>query len=377
MGATSLPEAAQVLCRVSMSERDLQSRSTLMSNVEPLAPAARVGEPSLKHGRDYAAREGILEIPGEIALFHGGRLPSARLAWRMVGPAAAPVVCALGGISAHRRVCGTDNPRDGWWSEIVGCGRPLDVDRFRVLSFDFLGGSGDSTGPVPGQLFPSISTYDQAEALVGLLNHLGIKSLRAVAGGSYGGMVALALGERHPDRVGHLIVIGASDRAHPLATAWRSIERRIARLGIETGQAAAALELARALAMTTYRSSEEFAARFDGRPSRDDGQFVFPIERYLMARGRDFATRYRPESFLCLCESIDLHRVEAARIFVPTSAVAVREDLLVPLADVRAMVARLPRGRLHEISSLYGHDAFLKETEQLRAVFQSALGSAP
>ena len=60
---------------------------------------------------------------------------------------------------------------------------------------------------------------------------------------------------------------------------------------------------------------------------------------------------------------------------MPTTAIAVREDQLVPLADVRAMVARLPRGRLHEISSVYGHDAFLKEAEQLRALFMCALRS--
>jgi homoserine O-acetyltransferase/O-succinyltransferase len=347
-----------------------------MSTVEPLGVVTRIGEPAAKHGRDCTVREAILEIPGELALFHGGRLRGARLAWRMVGPAAAPVVCALGGISAHRRVCATDNARDSWWSEIAGPGRPLDVDRFRILSFDFLGGSGDSTGPSTGEAFPSVSTYDQAEALLCLLNHLGIKSLRAFAGGSYGGMVALAFGERHPDRVGHLIVIGACDRAQPMATAWRSIERRIVRFGIQTGHPTQALELARALAMTTYRSGEEFAARFGGRPSHEEGQFVFPVERYLAARGRDYAARHRAEAFLCLCESIDLHHVDAARIFVPTSAVAVREDMLVPLADVRAMVARLPTGRLHEISSVYGHDAFLKETESLRGIFHGALGSA-
>jgi homoserine O-acetyltransferase len=127
--------------------------------------------------------------------------------------------------------------------------------------------------------------------------------------------------------------------------------------------------------MTTYRSSEEFAARFDGAPSLESGEFVFPVERYLSARGRDYARRVRPECFLCLSESIDLHRVDATRIFVPTSAIAVREDQLVPLSDVRAMVARLPQGRLHEISSVYGHDAFLKEAEQLRGIFAAALGS--
>lgn len=360
-----------------------------MSTVEPLVPAARAGEhasapagavsaahATASHGRDGLAREGTLEVPGEIALHHGGRLAGVRIAWRLAGPASAPVVCALGGISAHRRVCGTEDPREGWWSEIAGPGRPLDADRFRILSFDFLGGSGETTGPAPGAPFPSLSSYDQAEALLRILNHLGIKALRAIAGGSYGGMVALAFGERYPDRVGHLLVIGASDRAHPMSTAWRSIQRRIVRFGLESGRAGPAIELARALAMTTYRSSEEFAARFGGAASREEDGFVFPVERYLLARGRDYAVRYRPESFLCLSESIDLHRVDASRIFVPTSAVGVREDQLVPLTDVRAMVARLPAGRLHEISSIYGHDAFLKETESLRPIFQSALGSA-
>ena len=359
-----------------------------MSTVEPLVPAVRAGEhvsPSAGgasaahgaagHAREGLVRDGILEVPGEIALYHGGQLTGVRIAWRLAGPASAPIVCALGGISANRRVWGAEDPREGWWSEIAGPGRPLDADRFRILSFDFLGGSGESTGPAPGAAFPSVSSYDQADALLRILNHLGIKALRAIAGGSYGGMVALAFGERYPDRVGHLLVIGASDRAHPMSTAWRSIQRRIVRLGLDCGRPGPAIELARALAMTTYRSSEEFAARFGGAASRDEDGFVFPVERYLLARGRDYAARYVPESFLCLSESIDLHRVDASRIFVPTSAVAVREDQLVPLADVRGMVARLPAGRLHEISSIYGHDAFLKETESLRAIFQGALGS--
>lgn len=321
-------------------------------------------------------REGVLEIPGDFPLHHGGRLTGMRVAWRMVGPANAPVVCALGGISADRRACVPEDPRQGWWSQIVGPERALDTTRFRVLSFDYLGGSGESTGPSPGEAFPSISSYDQADALVAVLNHLGLKSLRAIAGGSYGGMVALAFGERYPERVSQLLIIGAADRAHPMATAWRSVQRRIVRFGLQSGNAKEGLQLARALAMSTYRSSEEFAARFAGPPQQREAGFVFPVEDYLFARGADYAARYLPESFLCLSESIDLHRVDASRIFVPTAAVAIREDQLVPLGDVRSMVARLPAGRLHEISSVYGHDAFLKESEQLRPIFAAAIGSA-
>ena len=329
--------------------------SGLSGTVTPLEPST-----------EALAREGVLEIPGEMALYHGGRLRGVRLAWRWVGPANAPVICALGGISANRQVC-------GWWSEIAGPHQALDSHRYRVLSFDYLGACGDTTGPLPSQSFPSVSSYDQAELLARLLNHLGIKTLRAIAGGSYGGMVALAFGERYPERVARLIVLCAADRPHPLATAWRSVQRDIVRLAAESGRPAEGLKLARALAMSTYRSGEEFAARFAGPPTLESNRFLFPVERYLLARGGEFAARHRPESFICLSESIDLHRVDASRIFVPTIAIGVREDQLVPASDVRAMVARLGVGRFHEISSLYGHDAFLKESQQLRGLFAAAL----
>jgi len=307
------------------------------------------------------------------------------------------VVCALGGISANRCVFGTDDDsKQGWWSEVVGPGRALDADRFRVLSFDYLGGSAETTGPVAkspptsselasaangattqtATSFPNISTYDQAELLVRLLNNLGLKSLRAIVGGSYGGMVALAFGERYPERVSQLVVIGAADRTHPMATAWRSVQRSILRFAVDCGRSKDGLKLARALAMSTYRSAEEFEARFDGAPTRDGDRYVFPVEQYLFARGGDFADRHNAEAILCLSESIDLHHVDASRIFVPTTVVAIREDQLVPLADLRGLAARLPAAKLREISSIYGHDAFLKESDQLRGIFAAALGGA-
>lgn len=325
---------------------------------------------------DLTIRDGVVEIPGEFALQHGGRLAAVRIAWRIVGPASAPVVCALGGISGGRKVCLSEDPQQAWWSRIAGPDRPLDANRFRILSFDYLGGSGQSTGPAPGAAFPSVSSYDQAECLARLLDHLGLRSLHAIVGGSYGGMVALAFAERYPDKVAQLLIIGAADRPHPMATAWRSVQRQIVRFAVDCNRPKEGLQLARALAMATYRSPEEFAARFGGAPSPDSERFEFPVESYLFARGADYASRYRPESFLCLSESIDLHRVDAERIFVPTTVIAVREDQLVPINDVRAMVARLPSAQLHEISSIYGHDAFLKETEQLRRIFALALEAA-
>jgi homoserine O-acetyltransferase/O-succinyltransferase len=319
-------------------------------------------------------REGILELPAPFPLHHGGQLDAPRLAWRLAGDPRLPMVLAIGGISAHRKVFDERQPRAGWWHEVAGPGRALDSTRCCILGIDYLGGSGESKDLTGRADLPSISSYDQAVALHCLLDHLGVARLRAILGASYGGMVALAFGERYPERVARLLVISASDRAHPMATAWRCVQRRTVRFAMQQGRACEGLELARALAMTTYRSAEEFSARFDAPPVRIDAQFVFPVEEYLFARGRDFAARVQAEEFLCLSESIDLHRVDATRITVPTTVIAVRDDLLVPLEDMRALATRLPDARLHEISSPHGHDAFLKEGGQLRPTFACIYG---
>jgi homoserine O-acetyltransferase/O-succinyltransferase len=319
-------------------------------------------------GRVESVTEGMMEIAGECALHHGGTLRDVRLAWRLTGAPDAPLVCAMGGVWCDRRLFEPNDARRGCWREIVGPARPLDADRYRILSFDYLAGKGESTGPGPGGEFPSISTYDQADVLARLLDHLRARELRAIVGGSYGGMVALAFAERYPERVGALVTIAAADVPHPMAVAWHSIQRHIVRFAIGCGRGSEGLQLARAVGMSTYRSSEEFAARFPALPRLEGGRFVFPVEQYLFADSSEWVAGFRPEAFLALSESLDLHRVDAARIFVPTAAVASREDQLVPLSDVRGLGARLGNARVHEISSIYGHDAYLRESEQLRKV---------
>jgi homoserine O-acetyltransferase len=159
-----------------------------------------------------------------------------------------------------------------------------------------------------------------------------------------------------------------------MSTAWRSVQRAIVRYALGHGEGPRGLTLARALAMATYRSAREFEERFPGPAEAGPGGFRFPVEAYLMARGASYAAHYRPEAFVCLSESIDLHRVEPAEIRVPTTLLAVQEDQLVPLADMRELRDRHGGNcSLVEISSLYGHDAFLKETEVLRDLIARAL----
>lgn len=309
-----------------------------------------------------------------LPLHRGGRLEPVRVAWRLAGAAGAPVVAALGGISAHRRVYDTADPRRGWWPALVGPGLPLDTNRFRVLAIDWLGGDGGSTGAREDwdDLTP-IDARDQARALFAVCDHLGIETLHAFAGASYGGMVGLAAAELAPERVGHVLAISAAHRSNALSTAWRAIQREIVRHALRLGDGTGGLRIARALAMTTYRTRSELNARFPVTV-QTDGRTDFAVEDYLFSRGDDYARRHSPESFLCLSESIDLHRMDPAQIRVPVTLVAVVEDQLVPLEDVRELAAGLGGTcRLFELHSAFGHDAFLKERELLAPAFAVAL----
>lgn len=314
--------------------------------------------------------DGILTLPTPFTLHHGDRLDDPRAAYRLTGPADAPVVAVLGGISAHRFLTAPG----GWWSEVVGPGRGVDTRRYRVLGIDYLGGLGGSSTPHGGTSFPPVSSLDQATVLSHVVRHLGVGRLHAIVGASYGGMVALNFAAHHAASVDRIIILSAADRAQALSTAWRSVQRQIVREAIARGDGPAGLKLARALAMATYRSQTEFAMRFSGPPIRDAERFRFPVEGYLFARGDDYVQKYRAESFLTLSESIDLHRVDPADVATPTTLIAVREDQLVPLADMQSLAARLARpGRLIAINSIFGHDAFLKEAGMLNPLLQDAL----
>jgi len=340
------------------------------SSLDPAAVSRPVSLPD-----DYECSEGVLALPQPLPLHFGGTLPRVEIAYRLAGARGAPVVAVLGGISAGRNVFRVRDGVPGWWDEIAGPGQALDTDRFRILGIDFLGGSHRTTGPAHGELFPSISAHDQANCLVAVMDHLGLDSLHGCVGASYGGMVTLVLGAVHATRLRHGIVVSAAHRTHPMSTAWRSVQRNFVRYAIEHGEGEQGLVLARALAMTTYRSVREFEDRFAGDPQRNvEGRFVFPVESYIVARGEAYARTYRPEAFVCLSESIDLHCVEPENIVVPLTMVAVLEDQLVPVGDMRTLRDRAASPcQLIEISSVYGHDAFFKEAAVMRDVFHQTL----
>jgi homoserine O-acetyltransferase len=297
---------------------------------------------------------------------------SASSNYEVIGQAGAPLVVVLGGISASRHVAASDDdPSPGWWDAVVGPGRAVDTTQLRVLGVDYLDGGRGSDGR-PRR---TVTTHEQAEAVVAALDALDAARAHAVVGASYGGMVALALAERFGERVERLIVISAPHEAHPMSTALRSIQRRIVGLGIDTGETREALTLARGLAMTTYRSAQEFAARFDSQPlERTANDAIFPVEGYLRHHGERFAAAWTPERFLALSLSADLHRVEPEAIRTPAVLVAAQGDAIVPGEQMQALAARLAGPtRLVEVATTRGHDAFLAEPDAMGRLLKDSL----
>ena len=297
--------------------------------------------------------------------------PSVPDGYALVGPDAAPVVLVLGGISANRHVTrsAADNA-PGWWEGIVGAGRAIDTSVRRVLGVEFRDGGRARDGR-PARI---VTTHDQAAHVVQLLDELGIDRLDAAVGASYGGMVALALAEQWPERVGHLVVICAAHEPHPMAVGLRAVQRRIVELGLDTGHAAEAMALGRAVAMTTYRTAREFSERFDISPTHVGPSTEFEVERYLVRAGEKFAAHMRPERFLALSLSADLHHVEPDAVRVPSTVIALQGDTLVPPAQMRAMARRMPDVRaMHTMKTRFGHDAFLTEHVRLGAILSASL----
>ena len=322
--------------------------------------------------RGIVAREGVAHAPG---------LPPIR--YEVCGLEGAPSIVVLGGISASRHVTRNDlNPTPGWWDGIVGARRAIDTERFSVFGIDWvarLRTTADrevTPGVAVDRQEPAgvVSTFDQARALSAVLDAIEVKCARAIVGASYGGMVALAFAAQQGARAQRVVVIGAAHESDALTTTLRAIQRRIVALGEKAGTPADGVALARALAMTTYKTRAEFATRFPMTPLSSGEGLLFPAEEYVIARGRDYATRTTAEDFRALTLSCDLHSVVPEKITVPATLIAVKEDQLVPIDKIRELRSRLRvKANLIELSSVHGHDSFLNDSDRMAPFIADAV----
>jgi len=314
------------------------------------------------------ATRGVLACT--LPLRHAG--PRAvRLRHERLGDPSLPVVLVAGGISAGRHLAASDPlPQPGWWDAQVGPGKALDPRRHGLLSLDWLGADGALDAP--------IDPADQADAIAALLDALGIEVLAGFVGCSYGAMVGLQFAARHPRRLQRLVAISGTHRAHPYSSALRALQRRAVALGALQCDERDGLALARQLAILSYRTPEEFEARFCAAVVAGS-RVRTGAEDYLDHCAAAWVAQADPVGFLRLSESIDLQAVVPDTIRIPVTVVAVAEDRLVPVEDAHALVEAIAAGRsphrpqLRLLRSRYGHDAFLKEHDAIAAVLREAL----
>jgi homoserine O-acetyltransferase len=314
-------------------------------------------------------RDGVVKFEDALNLKSGDVLRDWRMAMRMVGNTELPVVLVIGGISAGRYFWRRARP-DGWWQQQFGPGNAGDSDQFCFLSVDFLGGNGGSTGPAKwagtADSFPPIDTADQAGAIRALLDKLAVKQLHSIIGASYGGMVALQFAAHFPEYARTALVFCASDRASSLASGWRHVQRKVLEFGIASGDSETAMQIARSLAMCTYRSEREFARRF---PSPGGSPAI-----YLDHCGSTFARQFNIYAYRCLSQSIDDHYVNPSTVTIPIDLVGFCTDQIVPPQQLIDLNLRLPGARrLKLIDSPYGHDGFLKEVGPVGRMIRSHL----
>ena len=313
------------------------------------APRARSQPSTLTEDREIPLGETFRLDSGEV-------LSDPVFRVRLYGPEGAPVVAVAGGISAGRRVADAHDGA-GWWRGLVSTGGTLDTRRFRILGFDFLPGREPTA--------VTVTPDDQARALAAALDRLGIETLHGFVGASYGGVVGLAFAALFPLRVRKLCAISAAARPDPMATALRGIQRRIIALGLEAGRQAEGVALARELAMTTYRSAEEFRSRFESVALGPRAGDPYDVCGYLHARGAAYAKTMTAARYISLSDSLDRANIDVARINADCLFIASTGDRLVPAADTeRAARAVTGRSSYLAIDSLVGHDAFLCDVEK-------------
>lgn len=356
---------------------------------------------------------------GPVRLLSGESLPAVTVAYETWGTLDAEgsnavlVEHALTGDSHVVGPAGPEHPTAGWWDGLIGPGAPLDTDELFVVATNVLGGCRGTTGPSTaapdgrpwGSRFPRVTIRDQVHVEALVADRLGIERLRAVLGGSMGGMRAAEWAATFPHRVDTAIVIASTPAASAEQIAWASVQNQAIRAdrafagGDYYGTGSAPTEgmaIAREIAQITYRCETELAERFGNRvqdgepaasahrlaPDRGEGRPLFAVESYLHHHGAKLVARFDANSFLVLNEAMSGHDIGAGRGGLRSAlgefsgslvVVSVDTDRLYPPSQSQDLVDACPRARHVRLSSPHGHDGFLVERARVGEIIHEAL----
>ncbi len=214
----------------------------------------------------------------------------------------------------------TEEYHQGWWDAFIGPGKALDTRQYFVICINYFGGCYGSTGPCSlnpqtgkpyGRQFPIITVSDVVDTQVRLLDHMGIKTLLAVIGGSLGGILAIDLAMRHPERTRCVIPIAAG----PYCTTLQKLANFEQIFAIETDPnfnygdyydgppPHIGLILARMIAHKYYVHLHVMEDRASKQIIQDDGvlrgyRLRHQIESYMLYQGKKFVKRFDANTYL-------------------------------------------------------------------------------
>jgi homoserine O-acetyltransferase len=304
---------------------------------------------------------------------------------------------------------GDDKP--GWWDSYIGPGKPMDTNRFFVVSLNNIGSCFGSTGPTSinpqtgepwGAQFPALRARDWVESQRLLMEHFGIQRWAAVVGGSLGGMQAMRWALEHPDKLANSIVIASSMKLSAQNIAFNEIARRAIKSDPEFRDGnylqhktapRRGLALARMIGHVTYLSDELMGQKF-GRELRS-GDFAqgeaepveFQIESYLNYQGDKFSGDFDANSYILITKMLDYFDLSREYQNDPVQAFGHANcDFLVVSfsSDWRfapqrsreitdALIAAGKNVSYAEVESDQGHDAFLLPNPRYEAVLGNYL----
>ncbi|MEZ0495816.1 homoserine O-acetyltransferase [Sphingomonas sp. IW22] len=353
-------------------------------------------------------------LPGPLKLDGGALLSPLDIAYETYGTLNADasnaiLVChALTGdqyVASNHPVTG----KPGWWTRMIGPDKPIDPARDFVICANVLGSCMGSSGPASinpatghawGMAFPVITIRDMVRAQAMLLDHLGVRRLKAVVGGSMGGMQALSWAATFPERVAAAVIIASTARHSAQNIAFHEVGRQAIMADpnwqggdyYEGTPPAAGLAVARMAAHITYLSeaglTEKFGRRLQAREAKSFGfDADFQVESYLRYQGLAFTDRFDANAYLYITRALDYfdlaeeHGGTLANAFRDTATrfclVSFDTDWLYPTRESRAIVQALhaagAAASFVELSSPFGHDAFLLDSPELNRVVDGFL----
>lgn len=289
----------------------------------------------------------------------------------------------------------------GWWANMIGPGKAFDTDRYFVICSNVLGGCKGTTGPgsinpdtgCPWAMsFPVVSIADMVRLQKMLVDHLDIERLLAVAGGSMGGMQALEWAVTYPDHVAAALPIATTARHSAQQIAFNEVGRQAIMADPDWNNGnyygsrlpGRGLAVARMVGHITYMSDESMRQKF-GRRLRSPDQFE--VESYLQYRGNQFVDRFDANSYLYITRAMDsfdlTERGTLASLFERIRTrflvLSFTSDWLYPSYQSQEIVSAL-RSRNCDVAycnltSNYGHDAFLVEVNEQTELVRGFLAS--